>query len=172
MAKLVTFFIALCLACSVYGEEQWAVGHVKVQGKPVVYTFVSALPDAKVVANMPLRTEITWEYNGAENNGMPSEAVSRSMRNFEEVFATMFGQGISHFDAYTVTGNSLKKIVLYVTERDEFVRGLNEVLADSPIYPLEITFVEDPNWSGLVDVQREFGVVEDATPERHVIEIR
>ncbi|MDF1781819.1 MAG: DUF695 domain-containing protein [Alcanivoracaceae bacterium] len=172
MAKLITIFIALCLTGLLHGEEQWAVGQTKVQGNPVVYTFVSALPDAKIVSSMPLRTEITWKYNGAGNNGMPSDAVQRSMREFEAIFATMFGQGISHFDAYTVSGNSLKKIVLYVTERDEFVRGLNEVLADSPIYPLEINFFEDADWNGLVHIQHEFGVVEDAAPTRHVIEIR
>ena len=43
-----------------------------------------------------------------------------------------------------------------IEDRTAFMEAFNDVLADHPRYPLEISFYEDPNWEDLQTVHKVY----------------
>ncbi len=48
--------------------------------------------------------------------------------------------------AYSRTGNGLKELVYYTSDRERFMAAFNTALSDHPQFPLEIVFNDDPKW--------------------------
>jgi len=107
---------------------------------------VDELPDEKTRSALPWLAVIAWEYDGANNNGMPSEKVLEQMKALENaVGMTLAASGSCHH-AYSRTGNGLKVLTYYVADQDQFMEGLNSALDDHPRYPIEIDFYDDADW--------------------------
>ncbi|AUZ85989.1 DUF695 domain-containing protein [Methylophaga nitratireducenticrescens] len=137
-------------------EDTWTVGEVKVNGMPVVYKFLSQLPNEEERAKLNWLTVISWKYDGSTNNGMPPQETNKSMIALEDSLETIVGDGQIYEMAYTATGNDLKEFVYYITDRDVFMTNFNEALSGHPRYPLEINFYEDPDWSDLSKLLADF----------------
>ncbi len=109
------------------------------------------LPPEGVRERFGWLTVVSWRYDGAKNNGMPTTDVHEQMVLLEDSIDSLQEAGLC-VQVYTKTGNGLKELVYYIGDREEFMRAFNEALADQPIYPLEIEFFEDPEWSDLQTV--------------------
>lgn len=139
-------------------EETWSVGETKINGKPVVYKFMNELPEHSVLSKMPWLTVVSWKYDGSKNNGMPPRDVNELMIKLEDGLETINGREKIYFDVYSATGNDLKEFVFYISDRESFMNNFNDALKGHPIYPLEINFYEDKEWSDLSKLQDDFGV--------------
>lgn len=58
--------------------------------------------------------------------------------------------------AYSRTGNNLKELVYYISDRDEFMEEFDKALRDQPVYPIEINFYEDRGWKDLQQILEMF----------------
>lgn len=97
-----------------------------------------------------------WNYDGSSNNGMPPGAVNEKMIMLEEVIENMLlGEGLAQH-AYSRTGNGLKELVYYISDRTEFMSAFNDALGEHPRYPIEIKFYNDPEWEDLRKLLEEF----------------
>lgn len=139
-------------------EDTWSVGEAKIQGKPVVYKFINALPDEDARSKFRWLTVVSWKYDGSKNNGMPPKPVNESMIKLEDGLEEMKGHESVYYDVYSASGNDLKEFVFYITDREIFMSNFNEALKEHPKYPLEINFYEDAEWSDLKKLHKDFGI--------------
>ena len=139
-------------------EETWSVGEARVQGKPVVYKFVSDLPDVSIRNSMPWLTVVSWEYDGSMNNGMPPKDINEAMIRLEDGLETIEGRDQLYMNVYSATGNDLKEFVFYIGDQEQFMANFNRALSSHPVYPMEINFYEDREWSDLAKLQDDFAV--------------
>ena len=128
------------------GEEKGIIGELEEAGFPVVFKFVDNLPSEETRARFGWLTVITWKYDGSQRNGMPPDETNSQMRSLEHAVEDNVESKGHCRHAYSRTGNSLKELVYYICDRDEFMRAFNAALKGHPRYPLEINFYEDRGW--------------------------
>jgi hypothetical protein len=121
------------------------VGKSNENGFPVIYKFVDEMPSEEVQARFPWVTVVSWKYDREIRNGMPPEETNKQMLALEDSLDGLAASGLCRH-AYSRTGNGLKELVYYISDRDEFMDAFNVALHDQPRYPLEIDFYEDPQW--------------------------
>lgn len=122
------------------------IGHVEVNGFPVLYRYIDQEPTPQKRAELPWLTVIAWAYDGSSRNGMPPEDVNARIVDLEErMEAGVEAEGLCEH-AVSKTGNGLKELIYYVHDRESFSERLNAALAGQPRYPIEITFYHDPEW--------------------------
>jgi hypothetical protein len=132
-------------------------GRTDEEGLPVLYKLlVNELPAAAAVETLPWLTIISWDYDGSENNGMPSEAVNERMMALEEAIAAQLERDGFLIQTYSRTGNNLKGLYYYINDRDSFLEAFNAALEGHDRYPIDITFYEDPQWQDLQEVLEAF----------------
>jgi hypothetical protein len=69
---------------------------------------------------------------------MPTDAVIDQMKALEQqIHDSLQAQGLCEH-AYSRTGNSLKELVYYITDQDEFMAAFNAALKGHPRYPIEM----------------------------------
>ncbi|MCU7844242.1 MAG: DUF695 domain-containing protein [Candidatus Thiodiazotropha sp. (ex Monitilora ramsayi)] len=141
-----------------WSEETWSVGEAKIKGNPVIYKFMNEFPDEVTRHRLPWLTVVSWKYNGTNNNGMPSEEINESMIKLEDGLETIKDRELLYMDVYSATGNNLKEFVFYIADREQFMANLNKALNGHPVYPIEINFYEDKEWSELDKLQSDFGL--------------
>ena len=137
-------------------EITWTVGKININGKPVIYKFMSQLPDAITQKKLPWLTVISWKYDGSTNNGMPVSSENEQMIKLEDGLEEIIGEESVYLLAYTATGNDLKEFVFYISDRDVFIDNLNNSLSKHSRYPIEINFYKDEEWSDLSKLLDDF----------------
>ena len=137
-------------------EDTWTVGKMNIKGKPVVYKFMSQLPDITIQKKLPWLTVISWKYDGSTNNGMPVSSENAQMIMLEDGLEEINGEESIYLSAYTATGNNLKEFVFYISDRDAFIDNLNKSLSSHSSYPIEINFYKDEEWSDLTKLLDDF----------------
>ncbi|MGF1831756.1 DUF695 domain-containing protein [Photobacterium angustum] len=141
-----------------WSEETWSVGEAKIQGRPVVYKFINEFPDDSTRSKMEWLTVVSWKYDGSTNNGMPPKHVNELMIKLEDGLETIKGREGLYFDVYSATGNDLKEFVFYIADREIFMKQFNEALSGHEVYPIEVNFYQDKEWSDLKKLQADFGI--------------
>jgi hypothetical protein len=121
------------------------IGKSNEDGFPVIYKFVNQVPDEATRNRLPWVTVVSWKYDRDARNGMPPEEINRQMLDLEDALDGLATAGICRH-AYSRTGNGLKELVYYISDRDEFMSAFNAALEHQPRYPLEIDFYKDPEW--------------------------
>ncbi|HHK8521638.1 TPA: DUF695 domain-containing protein [Vibrio parahaemolyticus] len=141
-----------------WSEETWSVGEATIQGKPVVYKFMNEFPDNSTRSKMEWLTVVSWKYDGSSNSGMPPKHVNELMIKLEDGLETIKGREELYFDVYSATGNDLKEFVFYIANREVFMKHFNEALSGHDVYPIDVNFYQDKEWSDLKKLQTDFGI--------------
>ena len=76
---------------------------------------------------------------------MPPEEINFRMLALEHRVDDLEQEGYCRH-ACSRTGNGLKELVYYISDREQFMEAFNDALKDQPPYPIEITFYEDRVW--------------------------
>src|SRR5262245_6087826 len=126
-------------------QEKGIIGEIVEDGFPVVFKFVNELPAQDTRGRYGWLTVVSWKYDGSQRNGMPRQEVNSRMIDLEQAIETLEEEGHC-LHAYSRTGNGLKELVYYISDRDRFMQAFNEALKNRPTYPIEITFYEDQEW--------------------------
>jgi hypothetical protein len=136
-------------------EQSGIIGETVEEGLPVVYRFVDQLPDTETRGRLPWLTVISWTYDRLERNGMPPTPTNDRMIALEHAIDAIEAAALCRH-VYSRTGNGLKELAYYITDRDEFMGALNNELRTHPRYPIEINFYEDREWSDFQKVRELF----------------
>jgi len=127
-------------------QELGIIGETEEDGFPVVYRFVNELPHPDTRIQYSWLTVISWKYDGRKRNGMPPEGINQQMIGLEsDINDSLEREGLCRH-AYSRTGNSLKELVYYISDREQFMAAFNDALASHPRYPIEINFYNDAEW--------------------------
>lgn len=140
----------------IVAEETWSVGKARIQGKPVVYRYLSDLPREDLRNTMPWLMVISWKYDGSASNGMPPSQMHTLMYKLEDSLENIQGRQQLYLDVYTATGNNLKEFVFYIADREAFMESFYKELEQHPDFPIEIRFYKDEHWSELANLQGGF----------------
>ena len=83
------------------------------------------------------------------------QAVNQLMIKLEDGLKTIKGREDLYFDVYSTTGNDLKEFVFYIADREIFMKHFNEALSSHAVYPIEVNFYQDKEWSDLKRLQAD-----------------
>lgn len=114
-------------------------------GFPVIYKLVNQVPGEEIRTRLPWMTVVAWKYDRDARNGMPPDETNKQMLDLEDALDGLATGGLCRH-AYSRTGNGLKELVYYISDRDEFMDAFNTALEHHPRYPLEIDFYKDADW--------------------------
>ncbi len=109
---------------------------------PHIIKFPNELPKREIRQKLPFLVIISWKYDGKGNNGLPNEETNKEMTILEKVPK----ENDLFFHAYSRTGNNLKEIVFYCSNKTDFMKIINDDLKN---YPIEINFHKDIEWENL-----------------------
>jgi Family of unknown function (DUF695) len=156
--RIATFIcIALSLGVIRMGEAQdlGIIGETKEDGLPVIFKFVDELPNQETRQKFRWLTVISWKYDRSIRNGMPPDSTNKQMIALEDAIDELEKAALCRH-AYSRTGNGLKELVYYLSDRDQFMAAFNNALREHPRYPLEIKFYEDEKWEDFQNVRGRF----------------
>lgn len=136
-------------------EPSGRIVETKKDGLPILWTYFPEIPEEAERRVTPWLTIVRWEYDGSGNNGMPSATVNQQMLQLEEILAQI-ERPKSLIEAYRRVGAGLREYVLYIADRENFLKEFNSRAAAHPRYPIEIRFYEDEAWSELRDLIDDF----------------
>jgi len=150
------FGITVILGAIVMAEARdlGIIGEGKEDGLPVIYKLLDELPNQETREGLPWLTVISWKYDRSVRNGMPPESTNKQMIALEDVLDDLQKTGMCRH-AYSRTGNGLKELVYYISDRERFMTAFNDALSEHARYPIEINFYKDPTWG---DFQRLRGL--------------
>ena len=139
-------------------QEKGIIGEFEEEGRPVVMKFVDELPRKSIQREHRWLTVISWKYDGANRNGMPSSDVLERMRVLERTIETELVEEGVCLHVYSRTGNGLKELAYYIANRDDFMGKFNDALSKHPHYPIDINFYEDEDWEDFRSVLERFNL--------------
>lgn len=137
-------------------DDKYISGRAWEAGFPVIYRLDHGLPEPEERLSLPWLAVISWPYDGAEDNGMPSAEDNLRMFELEDLIEEQLEGPGSLRRVYTRTGNHLKEMVYYLRSREQFLSRFNEVMSDKPRYPIEMRFFEDEEWQDFLELVEAF----------------
>lgn len=149
MRTLIIIFLLFGVSLMSYADEEWLVAEATIDGKQIIYKFISKLPDESQRKAMPWLTVVSWKYDGSINSGLPSKEENDQLIKLEDGLETIEGRNSLFLDVYTATGNNLKEFVFYIADREMFMSNFNKALTGHSAYSIEINFYEDKSWDDL-----------------------
>lgn len=100
-----------------------------------------------------IRVTISWRYGNA---GMPDSQTSLLMEKVTERLAAEFHRDPVAILTGLYTGAGQRDWIFYTLNLNIFGRKLNELLADLPLLPLDISAESDPEWSEYDEMSRAY----------------
>jgi len=137
-------------------DELGIIGEVYEDGFPVIYKFVNEMPVKDVRESLQWLTVISWKYDGSSNNGMPLSDENQRMIILEDAIEHYIENDGVLRHVYSRTGNSLKELVYYIHDQDQFLAELNKALSTHKRYPIEISFYKDEKWEDFQKLLDDF----------------
>src|SRR5262245_25018585 len=138
--------------------ERGIIGEIEEDGLPVVFKFVDEAPSSETRDRFRWLTVISWKYDRSVRNGMPPQDTNERMLALEHAIDALEESTLCRH-AYSRTGNGLKELVYYISDREKFMGAFNDALSEHPRYPIEINFYEDHEWA---DFEKLRGVFKQA----------
>jgi len=136
-------------------REPGIIGEIEEEGLPVVFKLVDEATSVETRERFRWLTVISWKYDRSVRNGMPSQDTNEAMLALEHAIDGLEDSALCRH-AYSRTGNGLKELVYYISDRAEFMSAFNDALNGHPRYPIEINFYEDYEWADFEKVRGLF----------------
>ena len=121
---------------------EWAIATAEFEEGTAIFRVRTDTPSEPNADQYTHAVVIRWEY-GADENGMPDSVTKEAMDLFEDYTAPLQESG-KGFLVLVSTGLELREWVYYAKSTNEFMDAFNGLLAGKPRFPIEITFLDDP----------------------------
>lgn len=135
--------------------DRGIIGEIEEESLPVVFKLVDEAPTVETRERFRWLTVISWKYDRGARNGMPSQDTNDEMLTLEHAIDALEESMLCRH-AYSRTGNGLKELVYYISDREEFMGAFNDALSGHSRYPIEINFYEDYEWADFEKVRGLF----------------
>lgn len=127
-------------------SQWWSAPAEADDGRTIIVTGRSGLQNVKDTSKFIYRVEVTWPYNQADAQGMPTEAESALMEQAQDLLEATFSADPVAVNTGIYTGAGERNWVFYCRSLHIFQKKFNEALASMPQLPLTFTAEEDPDW--------------------------
>ncbi len=137
-------------AASAAPKETWAIATAKGDdgSRVIIYRFIDELgPRAGDRATQPERVTVSWPYDAAANNGMPTDVDKAGMDELEDLLDPVVDRdGFANL-ALVTTGEGERLWTWYTRSGTEFRARLDRALRGHGPYPVKIDVAADPGWT-------------------------
>lgn len=133
--------------------EWWTSSTQSDDGSLIIVTGRDDIQRFRANPRFNIRVEITWQYDGAANSGMPDLETSRMMETVTDRLTMAFDRDPVAVLTGIYTGDNRRDWVFYTLSTNIFGRKLNEALADLPQLPLSIYCENDPDWGEYAEMR-------------------
>ena len=125
--------------------ESWFTAMGEEEGLPLVFRGRQSVPSGVDESDYPSLVSIFWPYE-PDNNGMPDAETNDAQIELEDALEELDAAGVSLL-MLVVTGNGRKEWHWYVCDVGSWMEELNRLLADHPVFPIEIENRHEPDWA-------------------------
>lgn len=127
--------------------DAWTGGTAELDEWPMIIRFRPDLQMFPGRHHYPSRLVISWDFGIDNEAGMPSDSVTDQMRSFEDAIVPAFDAERAGILAFVITHKGVREWHFQFTDINHVSKTLNEALCVLPRMPLDITAIEDPEWS-------------------------
>jgi hypothetical protein len=127
-------------------DDLWTVATGQDGDKPLILRIRNEAPSFAPKSAFPHLIAVSWPYEAARDNEMPSQEVVEQMGQFEELVETALETARQAFLSVIVTGNGVREWQWYSRDPNETMELVNEALAGRDPFPVEFSLQEDPEW--------------------------
>jgi hypothetical protein len=128
-------------------DETWSVATAEDDGKPLIFRIRNKPPSFADKKAFPHLLAVCWQYEPANESGMPSEQLAARMGELEDLLEGAFEGARQAFLTVIATGNGVREWQWYARNPDDVMALVNETLGELEPFPVEFSFQDDPDWS-------------------------
>ena len=114
-------------------------------GRKIIFRYAKEFSGEFNKHSQPVRIIIAWKY--LSENGQPTAGDHHRMNQLEDLVESAVNEAGFATLALVSTGEGLREWIYYVASEDQFMARLNNALADTPAFPIEIHTGHDPCWN-------------------------
>jgi hypothetical protein len=137
-------------------DSRWCIATAEDGANTVVFRIRIEPPAFAKQAEFPHLLVISWPFDAAENNGMPSPLDAERMSELEDLLDAGLESPRAAFLTAAVTGNGVREWQWYARNRDTVMELINKTLGELGPFPIEISLQDDPEWQGYNGIRESF----------------
>lgn len=132
--------------------DPWFVSEGTLDELPALIRGREMMPEAVRPASHPNLLSIIWDYEGDPVNGMPSEAASCEMGEFEELIVPALEQDnvCALFAVITCDGQRCWRF--YCRDKESAQSAIWRALGTEGDLPINLQMDDDPDWETLTEI--------------------
>jgi Family of unknown function (DUF695) len=127
-------------------DDCWSIATGEDGDKPLIFRIRNQAPSFAHRRAFPHLLAVCWEYEAANDMGMPASDVTEGMGQFEDLVLPALENANQAFLSVVVTGNGVREWQWYSRDPNETMELVNEALAACDPFPIQISVQEDPDW--------------------------
>ncbi|URK88130.1 DUF695 domain-containing protein [Rhizobium sp. RCAM05350] len=135
--KFFSVIMAWVVPMTANAEDTYFTATGQEDGNALIFRSLKAVPAGVHEADLPNRVIILWRYE-SDLNGMPDADANSAQIALEDALIPLDANEIGR-QMLVVTGNNRKEWHWYVKDFDSWIAQLNQRLATSPAYPIDIS---------------------------------
>lgn len=134
-------------------NDTWSLATTEDDGKPLIFRIRNHPPEFAQKESFAQLLAVCWEYEPANEQGLPSRDDAERMGQFEDLLVSAFEGARQAFLTVIATGNGVREWQWYARDPDETMQLVNEALAECEPFPVEFSFQDDPQWEAYLRLQ-------------------
>jgi hypothetical protein len=127
-------------------EDVWFTAEGEEDGQPLIFRGRREVPSGVVKSDYHTLLSIYWPYEPANESGMPDDETYDAQIELDDALEELDLPGVS-FLMLVCTGNGQREWHWYVSNVEAWMGRLNELLADYPVFPIQIRKRDEPDWA-------------------------
>lgn len=148
-------------------ELNWGLGTIEKDGK-IYIVRVALLDDDFPKSDYPHRLTISWQYEPADDNGLPSSELNTLMTELEELVDKALEPGEFGLLITSILGDGSRQWHWHTKDSDETVERINAELGERTDFDVSLGISEDPDWTqyekamGLYEIAEKDELIEES----------
>ena len=125
-------------------RQDWVIYETNDEGDgPKIWQIRESFPKNLDPTEYPTAVVVEWTYS---DDGLPDSEMLSAMHSFENLLDTLNTEAGNSFLVHIIRGSGVSELCYYVRDYKQFMAGFNEALSGQQRYPIEIEFMNDPDW--------------------------
>ncbi|GHC14411.1 DUF695 domain-containing protein [Cerasicoccus arenae] len=133
-------------------NDVWTLSKGTHDGLPLLVRFRQGLDIDSGRRLIPHQLKITWGFEDAVDQGLPSEAEERSLEDFENHLIPELERDSQSALAVVITNNGRRSWYIYTNDVEEFSRRLHAIPQKEDPYPIDIALTRNEAWQFYTDI--------------------
>lgn len=124
--------------------QDWTLYETDDEGDgPRLWQLRGSFPADLVPTQYPVAVVVEWAYS---DEGLPDAATLSSLHGFEELLAPLDTDAGNSVLVHIIRGDGVSELCYYVQDYERFMADFNAALSGQARFPVEIEFMDDPEW--------------------------